>query len=81
MPPRSRATGTSPEFYTSPTVGELVALGLEQLADPQPPAQNGDDPHEHAAPVLTPTERALRSMYARAANELREHHANGPDEP
>ena len=81
MPPRSRTTtGAAPEFYTSPTVGELVALGLEQLADPQPPAHNGDG-LEHAAPVLTPTERALRSMYARAASELREHHANGPDEP
>lgn len=81
MPPRSRTTST-PEFLTSPTVGELVAIGLEQLANPTPPTpQDGDTPHDVGAPALTPHERALRSMFNRAAGELREHHANNPDEP
>jgi hypothetical protein len=80
MPPRSRTAGATPEFLTSPTVGELVAIGLEQLGNPQPPAPNGDGSPEHGSPALTPFERATRSMYVRAANELRAHHESGPEE-
>lgn len=70
MPPRSRST-TLPEFLTSETLGDILAAELETLA-------NGDTPHEHGAPVLTPTERARRSMLNRAAAEIRQHHA--PDD-
>lgn len=77
MPPRARATG--PEFMSSATLGDLIAAELETLASP--PAPNGDGHFEHAAPALTPTERARRSMLHRAAAELRAHHepADGGD--
>lgn len=71
MAPRSRNT-TLPEFLASDILGELIAAELETLAAGDP------TPHEHGAPVLTPTERARRSMLNRAAHEIRQHHA--PDE-
>ena len=71
MPPRARAT-TGPEFMTSATLGDLIAAELETLA--APPAPNGDGHLEHAAPALSPTERARRSMLNRAAAEIRAAH-------
>lgn len=68
MPPRARSTG--PEFMSSPTVGDLIAAVLDEAANPRPDG-------EHHTP--TPIERAQRSMVARAAAELREHHAPGDE--
>ena len=71
MPPRARST--APEFLTSETLGEIIAAELETLAA-------GDGNLEHGAPVLSPVERARRSMLNRAAHEIRQHHAP-QDEP